>query len=170
MAASCIRRAEGNPLFLDQLLRGAEAGADELPGTPQSIVLARLDRFCAADRQALQAAAVLGQRFSPAALRHLIEDPAYACERLVQAAMARPAGEDFLFMHALIHEAVYASLLKSRRQNLHRRAAAWHKGRAPALMAEHLDAAGDPSAPEAYAGGRRAVARKAYAMHQAISS
>ncbi|WP_042885725.1 BTAD domain-containing putative transcriptional regulator [Cupriavidus necator] len=155
VAASCIRRAEGNPLFLDQLLRGAEAGADELPGTLQSIVLARLDRFGAADRQALQAAAVLGQRFSPAALRHLIEDPGYVCERLVQEAMARPEGEDFLFMHALIHEAVYASLLKSRRQNLHRRAAGWYEGREPALMAEHLDAAGDPGAPEAYAAAAR---------------
>ncbi|GLC91187.1 hypothetical protein Tamer19_05950 [Cupriavidus sp. TA19] len=159
MAASCIRRAEGNPLFLDQLLRGAEAGAetggDELPGTLQSIVLARLDRFSTADRQALQAAAVLGQRFSPAALRHLIQDPAYACEHLVMAAMTRPEGEDYLFMHALIHESVYASLLKSRRQNLHRRAAAWYEGRDPALKAEHLDAAGDSGAPEAYAAAAR---------------
>ncbi|MBF6992271.1 BTAD domain-containing putative transcriptional regulator [Cupriavidus sp. IK-TO18] len=159
VAASCIRRAEGNPLFLDQLLRGVEAGAEagteELPGTLQSIVLARLDRFSSADRQALQAAAVLGQRFSPAALRHLLQDPAYACERLVMAAMTRPEGEDYLFMHALIHEAVYASLLKSRRQNLHRRAAAWYEGRDPALMAEHLDAAGDPGAPEAYAAAAR---------------
>ncbi|MBP0639842.1 BTAD domain-containing putative transcriptional regulator [Cupriavidus sp. AcVe19-6a] len=159
VAASCIRRAEGNPLFLDQLLRGAEAGAeagaDELPGTLQSIVLARLDRFSTADRQALQAAAVLGQRFSSAALRHLIQDPDYACERLVMAAMTRPEGDDYLFMHALIHEAVYASLLKSRRQNLHRRAAAWYEGRDPALMAEHLDAAGDPGAPEAYAAAAR---------------
>ncbi|WP_439671551.1 putative ATPase [Cupriavidus necator] len=155
VAATCIRRAEGNPLFLDQLLRGAEAGADELPGTLQSIVLARMDRFSTADRQALQAAAVLGQRFGPAALRHLLEDPAYACERLVQEAMARPEGEDYLFMHALIHEAVYASLLKSRRQNLHRRAAAWYEGRNPALAAEHLDAAGDPGAPEAYAAAAR---------------
>lgn len=159
VATSCIRRAEGNPLFLDQLLRGAEAGAeagvDELPGTLQSIVLARLDRFSLADRQALQAAAVLGQCFSPAALRHLIQDPDYACERLVMAAMTRPEGEDYLFMHALIHEVVYASLLKSRRQNLHRRAAAWYEGRDPALMAEHLDAAGDPGAPEAYAAAAR---------------
>ncbi|MBP0618867.1 BTAD domain-containing putative transcriptional regulator [Cupriavidus consociatus] len=159
VAISCIRRAEGNPLFLDQLLRGAEAGAEagmeELPGTLQSIVLARLDRFSNIDRQALQAAAVLGQRFSSAALQHLIQDPAYACERLVMAAMTRPEGEDYLFMHALIHEAVYASLLKSRRQNLHRRAAAWYEGRDPALMAEHLDAAGDPGAPEAYAAAAR---------------
>ena len=107
------------------------------------------DPLDAADRQALQAAAVLGQRFGPAALRYLSGDPDYACERLVQAAMVRPEGEDFLFMHALIHEAVYASLLKSRRQGLHRRAAEWYRERSPALMAEHLDAAGDPEAPRA---------------------
>lgn len=150
VAASCIRRAEGNPLYLDQLLRGA-GGGDELPGTLQSIVLARLDRLDLADRHALQAAAVLGQQFSADALRYLIDDPDYSCDGLLQAAMVRREGEDFLFMHALIHEAVCASLLKSRRQNLHRRAAAWYEERAPALMAEHLDAAGDPRAAQAYA-------------------
>lgn len=156
LADSCIRRAEGNPLFLDQLLRNVAApgnghAEDEaLPGTLQSIVLARLDRLPHAERQALQAAAVLGQRFAPAALRHVLDDAGYSCERLVQHAMARPEGEDYLFMHALIHEAVYASLLKSRRLDLHRRAAGWYEGRDPALYAEHLDAANDPGAARAY--------------------
>jgi class 3 adenylate cyclase/tetratricopeptide (TPR) repeat protein len=161
LADSCIRRAEGNPLFLDQLLRNVatpgngHAEDEALPGTLQSIVLARLDRLPHAERQALQAAAVLGQRFSPAALRHVMDDPGYSCERLVQHAMARPEGEDYLFMHALIHEAVYASLLKSRRLDLHRRAAGWYEGRDPALYAEHLDAANDPAAPQAYEAAAR---------------
>ncbi|UXC37800.1 tetratricopeptide repeat protein [Cupriavidus gilardii] len=157
LADSCIRRAEGNPLFLDQLLRNAapDTDADALPGTLQSIVLARMDRLPEPHRQALQAAAVLGQRFSPAALRHLLGTAGDPCDALVRHALLRPEGEDYLFMHALIHQAVYASLLKSRRLALHRRAADWYQGRDPMLHAEHLDAASDAGAPAAYEAAAR---------------
>ena len=64
LVASCVQRAEGNPLFLDQLLRNAISGGRTLPSSIQSIVLARLDRLDPDDRQALQAASILGQRFS----------------------------------------------------------------------------------------------------------
>ncbi|MGL6224432.1 MAG: AAA family ATPase, partial [Steroidobacteraceae bacterium] len=80
----CVQRAAGNPLFLEQLLLNAEeAGLENLPGTIQSLVHARLDRLDATDKQAVQAAAVLGQRFSLEALRHLIEAPAYDGAALV---------------------------------------------------------------------------------------
>lgn len=157
LADSCIRRADGNPLFLDQLLRNADPGtdADALPGTLQSIVLARMDRLPEPHRQALQAAAVLGQRFSPAALRQLLGTADDPCDALVRQAMLRPEGEDYLFMHALIHQAVYASLLKSRRLALHRRAADWYRSRDLTLHAEHLDAAADADAPAAYEAAAR---------------
>ena len=146
---ACVARAEGNPLFLDQLLRvGEERGV--LPGSVQSLVLARLDRLDPADRQAAQAAAVLGQRFSLCALRELVADPQYACAALAEQALVRPEGDAWLFGHALIHEAVYASVLKSKRQALHRLAAAWYAADDPRLAAEHLDAAGDPAAAAAY--------------------
>jgi len=146
---ACVARAEGNPLFLDQLLRaGEERGA--LPGSVQSLVLARLDRLDPVDRQAVQAAAVLGQRFSLAGLRALVADPDYACTALAEQALVRPEGEGWLFAHALIHEAVYASVLKSKRQALHRLAAAWYAADHATLVAEHLDAAGDAAAADAY--------------------
>ncbi len=157
LADSCIRRAEGNPLFLDQLLRNAAPGTDAeaLPGTLQSIVLARMDRLPESHRQALQAAAVLGQRFSPVALRHLLGTADDPCDALARQAMLRPEGEDYLFMHALIHQAVYASLLKSRRLALHRRAADWYRSRDLTLHAEHLDAASDAGAAPAYEAAAR---------------
>lgn len=157
LADSCIRRAEGNPLFLDQLLRNAGPGTDAeaLPGTLQSIVLARMDRLPESHRQALQAAAVLGQRFSPAALRHLLGAADDPWDALARQAMLRPEGEDYLFMHALIHQAVYASLLKSRRLALHRRAADWYRSRDLTLHAEHLDAASDADAAAAYEAAAR---------------
>ena len=60
--AACIQRADGHPLFLDQLLRAARAGHDLLPGSVRSVVLARAARLSARDHSALQAAAVLGHR------------------------------------------------------------------------------------------------------------
>jgi class 3 adenylate cyclase len=114
-AASCIERAEGNPLFLVQLLRNAqETETTNIPPTIQSLVLARMDRLNARDKQALQAASVVGKGFSLAALRCLIDDPDYACDALVAGDLVRPVASDYLFAHALIQEGVYSSLLNSK--------------------------------------------------------
>ena len=90
-ATTCIERAEGNPLFLDQLLRTAEEAAEKaLPGSIQSVVLARMDTLPPEDRQALQAASVLGQRFPLAALQALIANPDYGCAGLVSRLLDPP--------------------------------------------------------------------------------
>ncbi len=159
---ACVTRADGNPLFLDQLLRAAGASPGFVPGSLQSLVLARMDRLDRAERDALQAAAVLGQRFAQAPLQHLL-DREIDCGRLVEQGLVRRDGADFRFDHALIQQAVYASLLKSRRRAWHRRAAGWFAGRDPELVARHLDAAGDAGAAEAYlASARAAAARHRY--------
>jgi class 3 adenylate cyclase len=81
VALACIERAAGNPLFLEQLLRSAEEGReDAVPASVQSLVLARMDRLAPRDRQAFQAAAVIGQRFALALLRRLIAASDYACD------------------------------------------------------------------------------------------
>jgi tetratricopeptide (TPR) repeat protein len=150
-ARRCVERAKGNPLFLEQLLRSAEETMQKsLPGSIQSIVLARMDSLDAVDKQALQAASVIGQRFSLDVLCRLIERPQYACTGLIEHFLVRPEGEDFLFAHALVREGVYSSLLKPRRCELHRKAAEWFAERDPILKAEHLDRAIDPAAAQAY--------------------
>ena len=59
-AQRCIERAAGNPLFLEQLLRHAEASsAAGVPGSVQSLVQARMDQLASVDKQALQAASIL---------------------------------------------------------------------------------------------------------------
>jgi class 3 adenylate cyclase/tetratricopeptide (TPR) repeat protein len=151
VAAACIERAGGNPLFLEQLLRNAEEGtADAVPPSIQSLVLARMDRLAASDRHAFQAAAVIGQRFSLVLLRHLIGEPVYVCDNLISNALVLPEGDDFLFAHALIQEGAYSSLLRSTRRDLHRRAAEWFAGQDLVLHAQHLDRAEDDRAPQAY--------------------
>lgn len=160
LAESCVQRAAGNPLFLEHLLRHAEEGADvAVPGSVRSLVQARLDRLGPADKAALQAASVLGQLFDAALLAHLLEQPGYVVDGLVANLLVRPqAGGAYLIAHALIRDAVYDGLLKSRRRELHGRAAAWFAARDPVLHAEHLDRAEDPAAPNAYFAAARAQA------------
>ncbi len=160
-AASCIERAEGNPLFLEQLLRNAqESETASIPPTIQSLVLARMDRLETRDKQALQAASVVGKRFNIAALRSLLDDPAYGCDALVASDLVRPAASDYLFAHALIQEGVYSSLLHSKKRELHRKAADWFGEQEPILRAEHLDRAGDPEAAQAYLNAATDQARR----------
>jgi class 3 adenylate cyclase/tetratricopeptide (TPR) repeat protein len=150
-ARRCVERAAGNPLFLEQLLRHAEESAESgVPGSVQSLVQARLDQLEPLDKQAVQAASVFGQRFDLEALRSLIGRADYDCGGLVARFLVRREGEDFLFAHALIRDAVYDSLLSTRRHDLHRRAADWFELRDPTLHAEHLDRAEDPRAAHAY--------------------
>lgn len=150
-ALACVERADGNPLFLEQLLRHAEANeAAGIPASIRSLVLGRMDRLAPADRHAVQAAAVIGQQFGLPLLRHLIDDPSYDAATLVAQRLIQPEGDGFLFAHALVRDGVYGAVLKARRRELHARAAEWFAGRDPVLHAQHLDRAEGPGAAAAY--------------------
>ena len=152
----CIERAAGNPLFLEQLLLNVEKGVvDSVPDSIKSLVLSRMDQLSGEDKQALQAASVLGQRFQDDSLRYLIGQPDYDCLNLVNRQLVRPDGSLYLFAHALIREGAYTSLLKRQRSDLHRRAAEWYGERDSVLHAEHLDQAGDSGAADAYLAAAR---------------
>jgi class 3 adenylate cyclase/tetratricopeptide (TPR) repeat protein len=158
LAASCLERAAGNPLFLEQLLRTAQEGSTaSLPDSIQSLVLARMDRLEPEDKRALQAAAVIGQRFHAKALDHLIG--ASDCSGLVEHNLIRSEGDGYLFAHALIQESVYGSLLKRQRHELHRKAADWYADNDAVLYAEHLASADDDNAPRAFLDAAREQAQ-----------
>ncbi len=147
----CIERAAGNPLFLEQLLLNVRKGVSEnVPDSIKSLVLSRMDQLSREDKQALQAAAVLGQRFDLEGLRFMIDKPNYECKSLVERHLLRPEGPLYLFAHALIQEGAYASLVKQQRSEWHKLAANWYAERDLVLHAEHLDQAGADSAPAAY--------------------
>ncbi|HEY0681026.1 MAG TPA: BTAD domain-containing putative transcriptional regulator [Steroidobacter sp.] len=146
----CIVRAEGYPLFLDQLLRSASAGQHTLPGSVRSLVLSRADSLSAQDHLALEAAAVLGQRTELAIVRRMIEDEGYEPDKLVATTLVRSDGIELEFAHALFRDAIYESTLKSQRRTLHRVAAEWFASRDLSLHAEHLAAADDEGAAAAY--------------------
>jgi class 3 adenylate cyclase/tetratricopeptide (TPR) repeat protein len=160
-ALECIERSEGNPLFLEQLLRNAkESQSGVIPPTIQSLVLARMDRLPTRDKLALHAASVIGKRFSLDGLRFLIEDENYRCDGLITTDLVRPEAGDYLFAHALIQEGVYSSLLNTRKRELHSRAALLYRDQEPALYAEHLDRAQDPGAAHAYLIGAQSEAQR----------
>jgi class 3 adenylate cyclase/tetratricopeptide (TPR) repeat protein len=149
---TCTERAAGNPLFLEQLLRNAEEGTGEaIPASIHGLVVARIDRLSATDKRALQVASILGQRFDLTTLRHLLEEDEYSCKTLTAVGLLRRDSEVHMFAHALIRDAVYDTLLKKRRRELHRQAAVWFADRGElVLRAQHLDRAEDPEATRAY--------------------
>lgn len=158
---ACIDRSEGNPLFLDQLLRGYGHDSKELPGSIQSIVLARLDALSLQEKRALNVASVLGQRFELADLRELVDDPAIDCGNLTDLAILRAEdGDGYAFCHALIHEAIYGAILKSERDQMHIAAAALFKDQNAVVYADHLDRAGSPEAAAAMLQAARLSAAK----------
>ena len=146
----CVRRADGHPLFLDQLLRAALAGERSLPGSVRALVLARVDRLGAREREALFAAAVLGLRCPREAIAFLLGDPVCPLDPLVDAGLLELTDREASFTHALFRDAIYGSLLGSVRRELHTRAAHWYAGRDPGVQAGHLAEAGDPSAAAAF--------------------
>jgi adenylate cyclase len=162
-------RAAGNPFFAAEIVselaeRGvlqgksgayistAEVSEVSVPVTLQATIAARIDRLDPKAKRTLSAAAVIGSRFSPDLLETLGIEP--ALEDLVAAEVIdqmRFTGQpEYVFHHPLIRTVAYESQLKSDRAELHRRLAAAIEARSPAsadenaaLIAEHLEAAGD---------------------------
>jgi adenylate cyclase len=169
LAALIATRAAGNPLFVEEIVRDlAERGslhgepgayllrgdvADvRVPATVQATIGARIDRLDHAAKRTLNAAAVIGSRFDTDLLISLVDSPDVAPlldAGLVDQVMFFPHAEH-AFRNPLIRAVAYESQLKSDRAQLHRRLAAAIEQRDPgsadenaALIAEHLEAAGD---------------------------
>jgi class 3 adenylate cyclase len=165
-------RTGGVPLFVEEvtrllLERGEACGLQAIPPTLQQSLAARLDRLGEA-REVAQIGAVLGRDFSYALLRALaprvggVDEPTVQAvsDRGLQSALDRLVDADLLlvqgsgaqatyrFKHALIRDAAYQSLLKSRRKALHRRAGEILRDKpesaaaAPEVIAHHFTEAG----------------------------
>ena len=129
-------RTGGVPLFVEEvtrlLLERGEGGGGirAIPPTLQQSLMARLDRLGPA-REVAQIGSVIGRGFSYGLLRDVagMEDAPLqaALEKLADAdivlVQGLPPDSDYRFKHALIQDAAYENLLKSRRQVLHRRVA-----------------------------------------------
>ncbi len=129
--------AEGNPLFVEQLVASlADGGATEVPSTIQALLSARVDTLSDDERDVLQHASVIGLDFEWEALARLSPDgrrPSGAVlSALVRKEFIRPheAIEDsFHFRHMLVRDAAYERIPKRLRTELHERFADWLDGR-----------------------------------------
>jgi DNA-binding SARP family transcriptional activator len=123
--------AEGNALFIEQLLAAAlEGHTDSVPDSIQTLLAARLDRLGERDRAVAQAAAVCGTSFTAEAVSDLVRsDPSTSLLTLERRDLVRrgeagdPGGTGWSFRHSLIRDVAYASLTKRRRAELHERLA-----------------------------------------------
>ena len=192
-----VAQTDGIPLFVEELTKTVlESGLLEeredafvltgplpelaIPSTLQDSLMARLDRL-APVRRVIQAAACIGREFDANFLAAAIDldGPALddALDTLVEAQLifksAGVAGERYIFKHALVQDAAYASLLKSARQSLHARLArALEESEDPdslELARHHFEAGAHARAAELYLNvGRGLLA--AYALPEAIGA
>jgi class 3 adenylate cyclase/tetratricopeptide (TPR) repeat protein len=130
--------AEGNPLFVEQLLAMLAEGGDpeHVPPTIQALLAARLDTLPDEERDLLEHASVVGLEFEWEALAELAPErqrpPGALLAALVRKGLIRPheAIEDtFSFRHMLIRDTAYDRIPKELRADLHERFAAWLDGR-----------------------------------------
>lgn len=119
-----VERAEGNPLFLEELVSfsAGASGDDELPTSLDAIVSAQLDRLPPRDGGILRVAAVLGVSFEPGLLREVAGEDAELVGALSGHLLAEPDGR-LRFRHRLLRDVAYGLLPYRRRQELHARAA-----------------------------------------------
>jgi serine/threonine protein kinase/tetratricopeptide (TPR) repeat protein len=174
-------RAGGVPLFVEEFTKmvqesGAldpakEGGtlpralpAHEIPATLQDLVMARLDRM-EGGLEIAQLAAVLGREFAYELLSAVatLDEPAIQSElgKLVQAEIlyqkGRPPRSTYTFKHALLEDALYNALIKSKRRQFHQRIGEVLEARfpqtvetRPELLAHHFTEAGKTEKAIAY--------------------
>ena len=142
-----LKRAEGNPFYLSELVRTllatrslerdtasgdwrttSQFGAVPLPETIEGLILARIDRLEDEAKQVLKAAAVVGRTFFYRILKAVIEAGSALDDDLAKLRRAELIDEkqlapelEYVFKHPLIQQATYDSLLEDRRRQMHAR-------------------------------------------------
>jgi class 3 adenylate cyclase/DNA-binding SARP family transcriptional activator len=197
VAQRMLAAADGNPFFLEELLRsliddgalvpeGAGWRFDHdvalrVPDTVEQVILARVDRLTGAAHAALSAASVLGRQFDVDILYRAV-GPAVNVEPtlnelqhlgLLQQVRRWPALE-YRFNHSLVQDAVYRSVPDVRRRELHLRAGEAIEERPggderAAELARHFDNAGEPERALAHHRQAANFARRIYASDAAIA-
>ena len=170
LEAQVAAAAEGNPLFVEELLRmliddgalvrdnGHWVAAGDLSGlaippTIHALLAARLDRLAVPERGTLQRASVIGRTFWWGAVSRLSPEQDRPrvpgdLQTLVQKELISPdspslAGEDaFRFGHILLRDAAYRGLPKQARAELHERFAGWLEEKAGERAAEYEEILG----------------------------
>ncbi|CAN7736082.1 adenylate/guanylate cyclase domain-containing protein [Mesorhizobium caraganae] len=146
-----LERAGGNPLFIEEIVRGlidrgvltregqqwrtvAGEVATGIPATIQAMLLARVDRLPQDVRRLAQEAAVIGPRFDATLLKAVTADPGRleaGCELLCDAEIIEEvagsgsvSSQSYCFTQTLLQDVIYQNLLLQRRTDIHGRVGA----------------------------------------------
>jgi class 3 adenylate cyclase/tetratricopeptide (TPR) repeat protein len=178
-------RTGGVPLFIEEVTRlMLQGGAQAIPPTLQQSLAARLDRLGEA-REIAQTGAVIGREFTFGLLSAIAGVP----EAALNAALEKLLDADLLFVdgiapdatyrfkHALIQEAAYESMLRSKRREIHAEIASSLARLQPAIvetapetLATHLARAGDAAGAAEYWRRAGALAQRNSAYQEAIGA
>jgi class 3 adenylate cyclase/tetratricopeptide (TPR) repeat protein len=152
-----LTAAEGNPLFLEQMVAmRAEMEEDSsglIPPTIQAVLTARIDRLSHGERTVVERASIEGRTFHRGALVDVLDDSQRReldanLEALSRRGLVRPGRPDFEgerafgFSHILIRDAAYSLIPKQRRAQLHEHHARWLERRPDRGLGEHAELAG----------------------------
>jgi predicted ATPase len=150
-ANAIAARSEGNPFFAEELLAAAGGESAELPQGLRDLLLQRISRLDRPTQAILRLAAAAGREVGYPLLRAVVDRPEGDLRDSLRQAVeggvlvAEPETSSFRFRHALLAEAIYATLLPGEREELHGRLAE-ELGRSaaagPAELAPHWAAAG----------------------------
>ncbi len=145
LAAKILDKSEGNPFFLEEVLRSLiESGGlafdsgkwtlttpgdvMQVPDTLQGVLLSRLDRLSEELKQLTQKAAVIGRVFQYRILERIASADDSLREQLATLELSGLVRErcripelEFIFKHALTQEVAYQTLLTPARKVLHRK-------------------------------------------------
>jgi class 3 adenylate cyclase/tetratricopeptide (TPR) repeat protein len=188
MVQTILEKASGVPLFVEELARTVLDAAPGLghtqdslagltiPATLQDSLMARLDQLGQA-KELAQIGSVIGREFTAAMVRAVAPDHADiqgGLRRLCDSRLAREHSENeggwITFHHALIQDAAYESLLRTRRRELHRAVAEAmlaeepaFAGAEPEVIARHCSKGGLPGSAVSHwlAAGLHALDRAA---------
>jgi class 3 adenylate cyclase/tetratricopeptide (TPR) repeat protein len=151
-----VVQAEGNPLFVEQMLahlREDENGGTGVPPTVEALLAARIDSLPPDERAVVERGAIEGRLFHRGAVTAMLPEEARANANghlmaLVRRELVRPdqaevSGEDaFRFAHVLVRDAAYAAIGKATRAEFHERYADWLESQAAARSAEFAEIIG----------------------------
>ncbi len=197
-----IEKAEGNPYYIQEIIhalmsqgilvqdegqwRATKAVSSiELPDSLQSLLLARIDRLSAEERQLVQMASVIGTVFWSDVLAFLTEDTAgfkqhlttlQRSQLIAERGQEPNLGMEYAFKSTLIRDAAYEGLLSAQRQALHLRVTQYFERHFAeeelvpyyGLLAYHYRQAGTPEQELTYTLKAAEQARHVYANAEAL--
>jgi hypothetical protein len=152
-ARRIVSRADGNALYLEELIRAAAAGHEAVPETVVAMLQARIKLLTPVLRQVLRGASVFGVGFPVAGVEALVRTTLTADEvtrslaTLVEHEILEPSSgdrEQWRFRHGLMRDAAYGLLMSEDRARAHVLAARYlcDAGDDPAVIAAHFELGG----------------------------